>query len=276
MTSGNGREPGGDVDAVGETWWEIAVGPVCVRRDAGITRPWKQEAHVARMSDPEFEDEASELLCGIGRLHGEDRIAAACRGSANPAALGWLADTLALSPGDRVADLGAGLGGPAAWMRSYIGCSVIASDPSPAAVAGAHQLFGLVTVQATAASTPFAAEGFDAVMLLGVLSVVEDRASVVREARRVGRRVGVLDYCSASEETLHVGGSRFPSLDELRAELSSAWDQVSVVRVDHPTPASWKRAAERAHDGVPLPSSEREVVSAIETGRLVAHALVGR
>lgn len=257
-------------------WWETAVGSVCVRRDVGMTWPWKQQARVARMSDPEFEDEARELLCRIGRLHGEDRIAASCRGSANPAALGWLADTLALSSGDRVVDLGAGLGGPAAWMRSYIGCSVIASDPSPAAVAGAHQLFGLVTVQATAASTPFAVDGFDAVMLLGVLSVVDDRTSVVREARRVGRRVGVLDYCSASTETLCVGGSRFPSIDELTSELASAWDQVSVMRVDGPTPASWDRAAERAHDGVPQPSSEREVVDAIEAGRLVAHALVGR
>ena len=88
-------------------------------------------------------------------------------------------------------------------------------------------------------------------MLLGVLSVVDDRTSVVREARRLGRLVGVLDYCSASAETLCVAGSRFPSVDELTAEMASAWEQVSVMRVDEPTPAPWDRAAERAHDGVP-------------------------
>jgi SAM-dependent methyltransferase len=169
-----------------------------------------------------------------------------------------------------------GLGGPAAWMRSYIGCSVVASDPSPEAVAGAHRLFGLVTVQATAASAPFAVDGFDAVLLLGVLSVVDDWTSVVREARRISRRVGVLEYCSASAETLCVGGSRFPTADGLAAELATAWDEVRVLRVDEPSPASWDRAAERAHDGVQQPNSEREVVDAIESGKLVAYALVGR
>lgn len=132
-----------------------------------------------------------------------------------------------------------------------------------------------VTVQATAASTPFAVDGFDAVMLLGVLSVVDDRTSVVREARRLGRLVGVLDYCSASSETLCVAGSRFPSVDELTAEMASAWEQVSVMRVTN-------RLRLR---GIGLPNvpttvfRSRAVSSRSSTRsrrRLVAHALVGR
>ena len=228
------------------------------------------------MSDTEFVDEADQLVDRIARLQGEDRVAAACRGSANPAALRWLAEELELSSGRLVADLGAGLGGPAAWMRSRVRCSVVASDPSPTAAAGAQELFGLATVRATAGSAPFATGAFDAVLLLGVLSVVDDRASVVREARRIGRGVGILDYCSTSAEDLRVGGSRFPTAEELAAETRSAWEHIRVMRIDEPTPESWVRAAERAHAGVPRPSSEVEVVDAIEAGRLVAYALVGR
>ena len=227
------------------------------------------------MSDTEFVDEAAELVRRIARLQGEDRVAAACRGSANPVALRWLAEQLDISHDAVVADLGAGLGGPAAWMRAHLGCSVVASDPSPTAAAGAHELFGLMTVQATAAATPFVSGGFGAVLLLGVLSVVDDRAAVMCEARRIGRSVGILDYCSASAETAHVGGSRFPTADELAAEMESAWGRIRVTRVDEPSPASWVEAAERAHAGVPRPSSEVDVVDAIESGRLVAHAMVG-
>ena len=228
------------------------------------------------MSDAEFVDEAEELVHRVARLEGDDRIAAACRGSANPAALRWLAEQLELSRGRLVADLGAGLGGPAAWMRSHRQCHVVASDPSPTATAGAHELFGLAAVQATAGSAPFVTGTFDAVLLLGVLSVVDDRASVVREARRIGRAVGILDYCSASTEPVRVGGSRFTTADELTAETRSAWTEVRVMRITEPSPASWVRAAEHAQAGVRRPSSEVEVVDAIEAGRLVAYALVGR
>ncbi len=228
------------------------------------------------MSDAEFVDEAGELLSRIERLHGNERIAAACRGSANPAALRWLVEALELGPGRIVADLGAGLGGPAEWIRSVAGCRVVAADPSPTAVAGARRLFGLDSVQSTAASAPFVDGTFDAVLLLGVLSVVDARAAVLREASRIGGSVGVLDYCSASSETSCVGGSRFPTPTDVTAELSSMWGQVRSVRIDEPTPPSWSRAADRAHAGIPTPRSERDVIEAIEAGRLVAHAFVGR
>lgn len=228
------------------------------------------------MSDVEFDDEAGALIEPIGRLQADDRIAAACRGSANPLALRWLAETLQLSEADVVADVGAGLGGPAAWMRSHVGCGVVAADPSQAAVGGARRLFGLMAVQATAASAPFLGDGFDAVLLLGVLSVVDDRAAVIREARRIGRRVGVLDYCSTNADTVRAGGSRFPPAQVLAADLASVWADVRVKRVDEPAPAAWTRAAEQAHAGVPRPKSERDVADAIEAGRLLPYALVGR
>ncbi len=224
----------------------------------------------------EFVDAAGALIGRIAAMDDADRIAAACRGSANPAALRWLADTLQLTPEDVVVDAGTGLGGPAAWLRAEVRCAIVAADPSPTAAAGARQLFGLPAVQAPAAPAPFADRAFDAVLLLGVLSVVDDRATVLREALRTGRRVGVLDYCSTSADTVHAGGSAFAPPEQLAGELRQLWTHVDLVRVDAPTPAAWNQAAERARAGVPQPDSEREVVDAIESGRLTLHALVGR
>lgn len=226
-------------------------------------------------NDAEFVEEAAALVARIAAMRGEDRIAAACRGSANPAALRWLVDTLGLTRDHRLADLGAGLGGPAAWVRAMVGCEVVAADPSPAATAGALRLFGPPAVQAGAAAAPFADDAFEAVLLLGVLPVLDDRLAAVREARRVGRRVGVLDYCSTTGAAVAAGGSSFVTADQLTAEIGGAWEHVSAVRVDTPTPDAWARAAERAQAGVPEPPSEREVAEAIESGRLALYALVG-
>lgn len=226
-------------------------------------------------ADAEFVDEAAELVERIAGMGGTERIAAACRGSANPAALRWLADALALAADHRVVDLGGGLGGPAAWLRNEVGCEVIAADPSPPAAAAVTRLFGLPSVQATAASAPFADGAFDVALLLGVVSVVDDRLAVIREARRVGARVGVLDYCSTTGSTLTAGGSDFPSAEQLAAELGAVWERVESVRVDAPTPDDWARAAERAQAGVPEPPSEREVAAAIEAGRLELFAFAG-
>ena len=226
-------------------------------------------------NDDEFVEEAAALVERFEAMRGEDRIAAACRGSANPAALQWLVDTLGLTADHRVADLGAGLGGPAAWVRARVGCEVVAADPSPTAAAGALRLFGPPAVQAGAATAPFADDAFDAVLLLGVLSVVDDRLATVGEAHRVGRCVGVLDYCSTTGATVAAGGSEFATADQLAAEIGTAWEHVSTVRVDTPTPDDWARAAERAQAGVPEPPSEREVAEAIESGRLALYALVG-
>ena len=130
------------------------------------------------VSEAEFEDQAGELVERIELLDGEERIAAACRGSANPAALQWIADTLSISSEHTVADLGAGLGGPAGWLRQQAGCDVIASDPSWPALDGARRLFGLRAIQATADASPFGDDSRDVVLLLGVLSVERAFASI--------------------------------------------------------------------------------------------------
>ena len=228
------------------------------------------------MSDPEFGDEAGRLAARIAQMDGEDRIAAACRGSANPAALRWLCEWAGLSAQHRVADVGAGLGGPAAWLRDTVGCTVVAGDPSPESIAGARDLFALDVVRADASASPFADGAFAAVWLLGVLSVVDDRSAALIEARRIGTTLGVLDYCSMTGREQHVGGSRFPTVDQLVTEVGDRWSHLEWAMADQPAPESWTRAADRAQAGVPRPASERAVAEAIEAGDLVPHVLAAR
>jgi hypothetical protein len=97
------------------------------------------------MSDTEFGEQAASIAAQIPELPSEDRIAAACRGSGNPVALAWLAENLQLNESATVVDLGAGLGGPAEWMRARYQCTVIAVEPEPQAAAAGSSLFALPT-----------------------------------------------------------------------------------------------------------------------------------
>ncbi len=106
------------------------------------------------VGDVEFDVEAAALADRMAAMDIDDRIAAACRGSANPAALAWLAEELSIAPTTKVGDLGAGRGGPAAWLQRRWGCSIVAVEPAQGAVMGAQRLFDLVVVAGRRPSPP--------------------------------------------------------------------------------------------------------------------------
>jgi hypothetical protein len=134
-------------------------------------------------------------------------------------------------------------------------------------------LFGIPVVNASSTSAPFCTDAFDAAVLLGVLSVVDDRDAVLREAGRVARRLGLLDYCSTSSREVCAGGSRFaPTADVERLVTRSGWkvEQTSALAVD--APLAWHEAAERLSPP-PLPS-EAEVASAIARDEIAPVVLI--
>jgi ubiquinone/menaquinone biosynthesis C-methylase UbiE len=225
------------------------------------------------MSDDEFDRQAAAIAEQIPKLPDIDRIAAACRGSANPAALAWLAENLTLQTGTTVVDLGLGLGGPAAWFADRYGCDVVGLDPMEGAARGARDLFGLTVVRADSAGLPFRSDAFDVSLLLGVVSVVARPDAVLAEAARVSRRLGVLDYCSTRGSDLSVGGSHFPTPDALASAVEAAgWTLRQATSVSTPPPESWSHAADEID--VPVEPDEAEVGRAIEAGDLVPHLLV--
>ena len=89
----------------------------------------------------EFDTVARWTRDVVERLGPEYAIPAGCRGSAGPAGLDRLCDDL--RPGMRLADLGGGVGGPAAYAREQAGIVPVVVDPMPGACRAASRLFGV-------------------------------------------------------------------------------------------------------------------------------------
>lgn len=115
-----------------------------------------------------------------------------------------MSERLAVGPGDRVLDMGCGLGAPARRLAGTTGAEVVGIATSPKLVARARELAAeageehLVTFEvADAADLPYAEGFFDAVVAIESLVHMADRATVFRETARVLRPGGrfVLTDC---------------------------------------------------------------------------------
>jgi ubiquinone/menaquinone biosynthesis C-methylase UbiE len=183
-----------------------------------------------------------EVIRDIGA---DSAIPAACRGSASPAALSWLADRLQLRAGDTILDSGAGLGGPAAWLRQEYGVAPVLCDPMQDACAAAYRMFDMPTIAAWSEALPFGNEIFPAAWCLGVLCTTTEQEQLLRELRRVlvpGGRLGLLVFVQMVDDLEEAPeGNHFPTGDRLAEMLADA--EFSVV-------------AERTTDGLPAPPSE--------------------
>jgi SAM-dependent methyltransferase len=115
------------------------------------------------------------------------------------ALLGHVADTLALSPGTRLVDLGCGRGGPGLWLAQSRGAILIGVDFSAVAVQQATEraaLFGLAErarfVVGDLAATGLADGAADAVVSVDALHFAADPTAAAREALRLLRPGGRL------------------------------------------------------------------------------------
>ncbi len=114
-----------------------------------------------------------------------------------------VADTLAVGPGDRVLDVGCGLGGPTRVVAAQTGAHVTGVDLTPEYVEAARELSGAVgladrveVVEGEAGRLPFEDGAFTAAMMLHVGMNVADKTALVRDVRRVltpGARFVVFD-----------------------------------------------------------------------------------
>jgi SAM-dependent methyltransferase len=122
---------------------------------------------------------------------GEDYLVpAGCRGSGSPPALDWLLDRMQVRPGARLADVGAGVGGPAEYARRRAEVRPALFEPEPGACRAARRLYGAPVSIADAASLPARDAVADAAWALGVLCTMDDHVALLRELRRIVRRDG--------------------------------------------------------------------------------------
>jgi SAM-dependent methyltransferase len=180
-------------------------------------------------------------------------IPAACRGSGQPAALDWLLAGLHHRPGELMLDVGAGVGGPAAYAASRVGVRPVLGEPEPDACRAAARLFGFPVVQADATALPFKSGAFRTAWCLGVLCTAsgpDAQLAMLRELRRVvhpGGRIGLLVYLA---ETLRLDnppqGNHFPTSSGLHALLDRAGLDVEAVADAQDMPPPPARWADRA------------------------------
>ena len=184
----------------------------------------------------------------------------------------WLFARLALVPGERVLDAGAGSG--RLWLecagRLPEGVHVVLADLSPAMLGEARERlarcagFGSRLVAARVERLPLAEASFDVAVASHVLYHVADRGAALRELRRVLRPGGRLFV--ATNESTH--------LAELR-ELVERFGIVEARLMAGRDPAFFDldRAAEEigALLGTPRVHRRRDALRVTEAGPLVAY-----
>jgi ubiquinone/menaquinone biosynthesis C-methylase UbiE len=115
------------------------------------------------------------------------------------ALLRHVAQALRLSPGQTLADLGCGRGGPGLWLAREAGVSLVGVDFSPVAIDQATHRAALFGVTATArfivgdlTSTGLPDEHADAAVSIDAFHFAADPAAAAAEARRILRPAGRL------------------------------------------------------------------------------------
>lgn len=220
-------------------------------------------------------------------------MAGASTGIAYPLALRTVHGALAVGAGDRLADLGAGLGGASSWLATTTGADVVAVEPSVASAEAATRLFPELTViGGEAASVPLVRSCCDAVTLLGVVSLVDDLAPVLDETARLlrpGGRLGLTDLCLVDGEVERPGDgspNTFRSIGVLIDALAAhGLDVRRLCATDADVDAAWDGVGrevedeiERRHGDDPgfehYRADRRRLTALIDDGALGVGALV--
>ncbi|HEY1921048.1 MAG TPA: class I SAM-dependent methyltransferase [Streptosporangiaceae bacterium] len=190
------------------------------------------------VSDPmgaEFGTVAEWTARVAADLGPEYYIPAACRGSGQPAVLDWLLDRLEPRRGEIMIDVGAGVGGPAAFAAQQTGVQPILAEPEPGACRAAARLFGAPLVQADATCLPFGTATADLAWCLGVLCTASGTAAqqaMLTQLRRIirrGGRIGLLVYLTVAELDNPPQGNHFPSSSQLHDLFGQAGLQAVEV-----------------------------------------------
>ena len=201
----------------------------------------------------EFDLVAGWTEDAVRELGPEYAIPAGCRGSGSPSDLAWLAEALQVGPDTRVADVGSGVGGPAAWLADHFGPQPVCAEPMRGAAAAGQRLFGLPTVVAAAEALPLRSGAFDAVECLGVLCTIprQQRPAVMRELCRVLRPQGELGLLVFVASGPLPEGNDFPTEEALIAVLAEAgFTVVQTMESDGlaQAPVAWQERADAVDD----------------------------
>jgi ubiquinone/menaquinone biosynthesis C-methylase UbiE len=199
-------------------------------------------------------DTVAEWTAEVAASLGSDYfIPAGCRGSGHPSWLDWLLDSLGLRDSDMMIDVGAGVGGPAAYATERAGVRPILLDPEHGACRAARKLFHAPVAQADATALPFADAAADVTWCLGVLCTASGDAQQLAMLRELGRvvrpagRIGLLVFLATAERLDDPPrGNHFPTSDRLNAVI----DQAGLAVDDRVSPSDLRQPSQDWADRV--------------------------
>lgn len=191
-----------------------------------------------------------------------------------------LIEAAGIVAGDRVLDVGAGLGGPARTVARTTGAQVTALDTTPQFCAVARELnrrsgmAGTIeVVEGNALALPFPDASFDVVWTQHVTMNIADKATLYPELRRVlrpGGRLAFFDVIAGPVQPIHfpvpwadeASRSFLVTEEELRSLLAAAgftaehWEDASQMAA-----AFFQIAAAQAGGGPPPPFGMHLVIA---------------
>ncbi len=246
---------------------------------------------------------SADLFDGIGMLQADAalqlgfdrdaRCAATSPGPAFPAALRTLADAVPHRSGATVVDLGAGLGGASAWLERQTGAQVIAVEPAAGARIAARRMFPWLDIRAGSAECSHLPSGIaDAVVLLGLISLLDDLDGPLAEARRLlrdGGVIGIADMFLARPGVERSGVNTLRSLAATTTILArGGWEVLAVGCANDAAPdEAWRVLANELKDRVLLDhaddpavvewiADQRQVAEWVNDGHVFGACLVAR
>jgi sarcosine/dimethylglycine N-methyltransferase len=159
-----------------------------------------------------------------------------------------IAARLALRPGERLVDIGSGIGGPARWFAATFGVQVTGVDLTPEFCAAAEALNAMTglagrvrVLQGSALALPLPGAAFDAGYSQNVIMNIADKPLFYREAYRVlrpGGRLALSNLCAgpAGEPCFPVpwattrDTSFLQTPESMRADLAAAGFEIVDFR----------------------------------------------
>lgn len=180
------------------------------------------------------------------RLRGEDRQAAASPAPGLPQLSALLVAALAHAPRGPIIDVGGGLGGLTDHLDRSTARTCVLVEPSECSVDAAAQLFPSIAITRARADTlPVRSNSCGGLVLCGVVSLMVEVESWMREAHRVLRTGGVLfvaDLWSSSTTPIDRPPNRFWSIEVLSWHAARSGFVRRDLAVCDPTVGSWSSA----------------------------------